>query len=62
MPTTEARTARAIAELKTAYVWSVNQAVESGRTDLAHELADSYQREAQDIMSGPLGRDDRRAA
>jgi hypothetical protein len=53
MPTLDARTERAITELKSAYVWSVNQAIEGGSTELAYELADAYQREANDIIAAP---------
>lgn len=36
-------------ELESAYVWSVNCAVASGSTDLATELAATYQREAHEL-------------
>ena len=65
MPNTEARSARtasAIAELKTAYIWSVNSAVEAGRSHLVQELADSYEREAREIMSESGGLGERPAA
>ncbi len=51
MSTTEARTARAITELKTAYFWSINQATEAGRSGLVQELTDAYQCEAREIVA-----------
>ncbi len=40
-----ARTVQEMADLERAYVWSVNQAVQSGSADLMDELAEDYCRE-----------------
>ena len=37
------------ADLESAYVWSVNCAVAAGSTDLATELAQTYQREVHEL-------------
>ena len=53
LSTAENRTPRiSLADLESAYVWSVNQALEVGSTGLAAELADSYRQEANDLLAG----------
>jgi hypothetical protein len=36
-------------QLKSEYSWSINNAIESGRPDLAAELADSFHAEMADL-------------
>jgi hypothetical protein len=39
--------------LQRSYGWSINSAIETGRSELAAELADSYADEARELTHGP---------
>jgi hypothetical protein len=56
------RLTRALADVQRSYIWSVNSAIEAGNTELATELADSYQRESNDLARDIAAADSPRAA